>query len=97
MRSSGKASEPEAEDKPLELTDREKPANLFLTFTGSSDKVRLDVYVSHKRAIVQLDKSISRIKLLLSNFIYYSLCQMKRNVIVRHGYTGPLSSKAPAR
>lgn len=73
MGSNGKASEPEAEDKPLEVTDRENPANLFLTFTGSSDKVRLDVYVSHKRAIVQLDKSIRRTELLPGNFIYYSL------------------------
>ena len=68
-----KASEPEAEDKPRERPDGEIPANLLLTFHGSWDKVRLDVYTSYKGATVQLDKSIRRFELQPNNFIYYSL------------------------
>ena len=66
------ASEPEAEDKPQEPAVGEIPANLLLTFNGSWDKVRLDVYVSHKRAIVQLDEFIRRLELWPGYFIYYS-------------------------
>lgn len=76
------ASKPEAEDKRREPGNREILANLLLTFNGSPDKVKPDVYVAHGGAIAQLDKSTGRLDLPAPVTIYYSfLCPMKRNVM----------------
>lgn len=54
----------ELEDKPQEQADGEIPANLLLTFNGSSDKVKQNVCVCYKGAIVLLDKSVRRLELV---------------------------------
>lgn len=50
--------------------------------------------MSHKGAIVQLDKSIRRLELPAQLFyLLFSLCQMKRNVVLH--LHGPALLKGP--
>lgn len=58
------ATASELEDKPQEQADGEIPANLLLTFNGSSDKVKQNVCLCYKGSIVLLDKSVRRLELI---------------------------------
>lgn len=55
--------------------------------------MRQDEYASHKRALVQMDKSIRRFELQPGHVLYYSFSvREKRNVIVPCSFTAPLKT-----